>query len=344
MKSILFLALCFLFFSNTSLAQASETFDIATFQPPAGWKKQNKLGVVIFSTSNEQKGTYAMITLYPSGISSGNPKIDFETDWQEFVAGQMGVKTKPEFEPAKTAESWAIITGSAAFENDLGPAAVLMNTYSGHGRAFSAAVVFNSPDYVPSIEAFAASIKLKKPEPTAGRQTEQGTDAVAVVGIWGATSSDQSSFAVNHGISGYITRQYTFYPNGTYEFLGKLFAYTSRELLFTKETGTYQLNGNSLTISPQRSVIQAYTKATVIGANGRPAETDNWGKLVSTQSRPIEKVTYRISKVYMSGTEKWQLRLESAKPTGRDGPFTGSSTFPNTWFYETQRFPIEPPK
>jgi hypothetical protein len=78
MKQLLFVIVCFLSLSISSLAQTSETFDIATFQPPSGWKKQSKDGVVIFNTSDQQKGTYAMITLYESGESSGKAKSDFE--------------------------------------------------------------------------------------------------------------------------------------------------------------------------------------------------------------------------------------------------------------------------
>ena len=124
----------------------------------------------------------------------------------------------------------------------------------------------------------------------------------------------------------------------------KVFSYTSSNLLFTKETGTYTLNGNALTIMPKSGSIQAWTKATVTGGDGRPSQTDKWGKLVSTQTWPLEKITYQISREYMSGTEKWQLRMVGANPTSRDGPFTGSSAFPNTWFYETMRFPIDSPR
>ncbi|MBC7898873.1 MAG: hypothetical protein H7070_02370 [Saprospiraceae bacterium] len=43
-----------------------------------------------------------------------------------------------------------------------------MSTYSGFGKTFSAAAIFNSQENVLAIEAFAASIKLKRPE--AGKQ------------------------------------------------------------------------------------------------------------------------------------------------------------------------------
>ena len=160
-----FLIVCFLSLSANSFAQVTETFDIATFQPPKGWQRQDKGGVVIFRTTNEQKGTYAMIMLCASGESSGNAKSDFEGDWQEFIAGQLGIKGKPEVEPVEKKDGWDVVSGGAAFENEIGPSAVILRTYSGFGKTFSAAAIFNSQDSLPAIEAFASSIKLKRLNP-----------------------------------------------------------------------------------------------------------------------------------------------------------------------------------
>ena len=38
--------------TGNSVAQASETFDIATFQPPKGWQRQASENAIQFSTSN----------------------------------------------------------------------------------------------------------------------------------------------------------------------------------------------------------------------------------------------------------------------------------------------------
>lgn len=165
MKPILFLIVCFLSLSANSFTQITETFDIATFRPPADWKKQENPGAIIYTISDESKGTYALITLWASGESVGNARQDFESDWQEFVVEQFTVNARPEFEPEKTVAGWKILTGGAAFQNNLGPAAVLMSTYSGNGRKFSVSAMFNSRDHLPAIEAFASSIKLKTTEP-----------------------------------------------------------------------------------------------------------------------------------------------------------------------------------
>ncbi len=330
MKQLLIVIICFLSFSISSLAQTSETFDIATFQPPNGWKKQNKDGVIIFNTSNQQKGTYAMITLYGSGESSGNAKSDFEGDWRQFIVGQFGVKSEPQIEPAKNAEGWEIITGGAAFENELGASAVILSTFSGYGKTFSLAAIFNSQDNLPAIDAFFSSIKLKKPETTSQpAPASNNNSSASILGTWGmGTSGTQryddykNPYSVNS--YGYSKAQYTFNGNGTYSFVSKTFRMTFDKILLVKEGGTYQISGNNITINPQKSVIEAWSKR-----DG----TDKWGQLLSTQNRTLEKVTYQFTRHYFSGIQLWNLVLQADQATERDGPFSSNSTFSNAWYY-----------
>ena len=330
-KHLVFVTICVLFSVISSVAQRSETFDIATFQPPAGWQRQDKEGVVLFNTSNEQKGTFALITIYRSGESSGNARKDFDSDWQQFIVSQLGVKGNPQVEPAKNSQGWEVITGGATMQNELGTSAVILHTFSGFGRTFSVAAIFNSQDYVPAIEAFGTSIKLQKPQPNA-RQTPPssgGDDTASILGTWGMAASGQqraddykNPYAVNG--YGYSKAQYTFNSDGTYLFVSKTFRAVVDKILLVKETGTYQINGTRITISPQKSVIEAWSKR-----DG----TDKWGRLLTTQNRPIERVTYQFTKHYFSGIQVWNLVLQADAPTVRDGPFSGNTTFPNAWYY-----------
>jgi len=69
-------------------------------------------------------------------------------------------------------------------------------------------VLTNTQKFEPSITAFLESISLKTPEAAPQTAAPAGGDVSAIVGSWGMSSSDQSSFAMSHGTSGYITRQY----------------------------------------------------------------------------------------------------------------------------------------
>jgi hypothetical protein len=328
---LLFFIICVLVFPVSSLAQTSDTFDIATFQPPTGWQRQSKEGVIIFQISNQQKGTFALITLYRSGESSGNSERDFESDWQQFIAGQLGVKDKPQIEPAKNSEGWAVITGGAAMQNDLGTSAAILHTFSGFGRKFSLAAIFNSQENLAAIEAFISSVKLKKPDTSSppAPAIKNDSETSSILGTWGmATSGTQRAddyknpYAANN--YGYSKAQYTFNSDGTYKFVSKTFRMVFDKILLVKESGTYEISGNRLTINPQRSVIEAWSKR-----DG----TDNWGRLLTTQARPIEKVAYQFKKHYFSGIQLWNLVLQADHATERDGPFSSNTTFANAWYY-----------
>jgi hypothetical protein len=324
MKRPLHFCICLFLLTIGSYAQTSDTFDIATFTPPSGWTKETKAGAVVFTTSDESKGTFAMLTLYRSGKSSGSAKNDFENDWREFIAGQLGVKEKPQIEPPAKGESWESVTGASDFKSELGPAVVVMNTFSGNGRSFSLAAVFNNEDYLPAIGAFVSSIRLDKS--TANTQPPaKVSDNTAVVGTWGVSHSDQSTFSVNNAVSGYIAREYTFNADGTYRFISKTFDPFSTKLLFAKETGTYRISGDLLTITPKTSVLEGWSKKNGSG--------DKWGTRLDSQNRKLETITYRFTKHYFSGIQTTSLVLQAGNVTQRDGAYVGGGAFDNAWIY-----------
>jgi hypothetical protein len=128
------------------------------------------------------------------------------------------------------------------------------------------------------------------------------------------------------GMAGYSKDQYTFKADGTYTFVSKTFRMAYEKIILVMENGTYQISGDSLSIRPQKSVIQAWSKL-----NGG----DRWGRLLSTQPRKLEPVTYKFTKHYFSGIQEWNLVLQADQPTERDGPFSTFKLFPNAWYYKT---------
>jgi len=307
-------------------AQTADTFDIAAFRSPAGWTKQPKDGGLIFSTSDEKKGAYAMIVLYRSEKSAGDAKSDFDADWRQFVVGAFGVKDKPQMDPQRQDGGWIISTGGATFDGQLGRSAVILSTYTGYERKFSAAAIFNNQEYVAAIEAFASSLDLSKPAqlpaavPTAKTET-------SIIGTWGQNLGAHMTYGdpVAAGMAGYSKDQYTFNADGTYRFVSKTFRMTYDKIILVIESGTYQINGGTLTIKPQKSVIQAWSKL-----NGR----DGFGRMLSTQKRELETVSYRFTRHYFSGIDEWNLVLQADSPTIRDGPFSTLKVFPNAWYYK----------
>ena len=128
------------------------------------------------------------------------------------------------------------------------------------------------------------------------------------------------------GMAGYTKSQYTLNADGTYIFNSKTFRMGYDKIILVRESGTYQINGDTLSIKPQKSVIQAWSKL-----NGG----DGWGRLLTTQNRKLEPVNYKFTKHYFSGIQEWNLVLQADQPTDRDGPFSTFTLFPNAWYYKT---------
>lgn len=333
MKRLLVLIICILSFPVSYLAQTSETFDLATFLSPKGWQKQVSQNSIQFSTA--EKADYCLITLYKSVPGLNDPKENFDAAWETIVKKTVTPTAAPQMFPADNKEDWQLLGGFAPFEKDGEKGVAVLYTASGYGKMVNALVLTNTQAYEATATAFLNSISLKKLETIAKPQAESNAGNSAIVGQWGMSVSGQRNFEVNHGIAGYSTRQYTFNPNGTYLFVIKTFSYVSDKLLFSNETGTYQISGNNVTINPQKSVIQAWSKK-----DG----TDKWGRLLSTQNKSLEKVTYQFSKHYFSGIQETNLVLKTDKATLRDGSFTANSDFPSSYLYAPVKYPIEFPR
>jgi len=307
MKPTLFLIICFWYLSASSFAQAPETFDIATFQPLKGWQREDKSGAVIFKTINEQKGTYAMIMLVASGESCGNAKRDFEGDWQKFIAGQLGIKGNPELEPVEKNDGWDVVSGGTAFENETGPAAVILRTYSGFGKTFSAAAIFNSRDSLPAIEAFASSIKLTKTEASQTADYRAGSQPSISQFFWKQSQSRKDI----GGYAGYSKNTYQFNSNGTYQFSRVDFQNYTPKYYLENEEGTYKIAGNKITITPRKAIFSSHQ----IKKEDPPLKSGNLGLTV---------VQYSFEFMDLHNDGRWSLLLSPVDgvETKRDGVFS----------------------
>ena len=303
MKKII--AIILVFIATSSLAQQKETFDLATYTVPQGWKKvDGGNGVIGYAITNNLTGTYCQIAIYKSMGTMGNAQLDFDTEWNDLIVKPYKPTAKPEMVPGVTEEGWEAKAGVAPFDYSGGKSIAMLVTMSGYATRMSIVILTNTEDYQTEIENFLGSVDLKKPETTTSGQTgisQQTTpitndDKNSILGTWGMNASTPYRSGTE-GIAGYTIRQYTFNANGTYHFYIKTFRYSFNKLLLTRETGTYQISGSNLTVIPQKSEIEAWSKK-----DG----TDKWGTLLSTQSKALEKVTYQfttiISLAYRNGT------------------------------------------
>jgi hypothetical protein len=311
----------------TDLFAQKETFDIITYTPPAGWKKDVTENIINYIITNKMNNSWCQIGIIKSTISKGNIEKDFESEWQDLVVKNFKPTDAPKLNEVHVTDGWKIKEGVVKFKFNNADALAMLTTISGFDRCASIVVTTNSQDYLKDIDALLTSVEFKKMEASIKQPVNDIIrDSASMIGTWGASASDNSSYRVNNGVMNYILRQYTLNANGTYTFVSKAYDPLMDKILLGKENGTYQISGDNLTIAPQKSVIESWSKK-----NG----TDNWGQLLTTQNKVLEKVTYRFTKHYFSGIQEWSLVLQADKTTERDGPFTGNSSFSNAWIYGT---------
>jgi hypothetical protein len=327
MKKLLSFIICSfnltVIFIPAEVSAQKQTYDLVMYNPPTGWQKDATENKTSYTTTNKKNNSWCQINIVKSTVSKGNIKQDFDNEWQEMVVKNYHPAEAPKPAVAKEIKGWKSKAGAATFTFNGANAMVILTTISGYNCCVSIIATTNSQDYIKDIDELLATVEMVMPKENDNPITTN-TDNSSILGIWCNSASNQSAYSVNNGINGYIVRQYTFNSNGTYTFYIKTFQYVSNQLLLTKENGTYQISGNNVTISPQKSIIQAWNKK-----NG----TDDWGKLISTQARTLEKKTYQFTKHYFSGINEWNLVLQADKPTQRDGPFSTSTAFNNAWFY-----------
>lgn len=147
-------------------------------------------------------------------------------------------------------------------------------------------------------------------------------EGAKIVGVWSKSAS--SPWGTSPGAvatnAGYYKGQYQFKADGSYSFKGESWGGYSRsdEFWTIEETGTYSVNGDSLTISP--------LKSTAILRSGA-------GVVKQSKNNPLEKVTYGWGLHFFEGIGETNLVLRPARQTARDGGFSANSNFPNSYLY-----------
>jgi hypothetical protein len=311
----------------TSLFAQKENFDIIRYTPPAGWGENVTENSINYIITNKKNNSWCQIGIIKSTISKGSIETDFESEWQDLIVKNYKPADAPQLNQVHETDGWKIKEGVAKFKFNNADAIAMLTTISGFDRCASIVVTTNSQEYLKDIDALLTSVEYKKLESaTQIPATGNNSDNTSINGTWGANASDQSSFRVNNGVMNYITRQYTFNINGTYSFVSKAFDPLLDKILLGKETGTYQISGNNLTIVPERSVLEAWSKK-----DGR----DEWGEQINTENIVLEKVTYQFTKQYSQVMSRWELVLQAGKETKRDGNFSGNASFNNAWYYSS---------
>lgn len=295
----------------------TEKIDIIEYTPPKGWNKTPKDGLIVYSDLDKNTGGYCLLTVYPSTASVGSPQRDFVSAWTERVVNPFKADANPKTE-TQNDDGWTSVSAATQIQSDGITSAVMMTVISGYGRTASILAILNNQQYLPQIEAFVSGIKMNKaqamvdakPPPT--NNPVVGSSSNSIVGKWGEGTSGG---AIGYGTNA-SQKQYTFNADGTYEFAysgwSGTVGYAGAFHIQVRESGIYKINGDLITITPQRSSKES-------NSDVRP--------------NPLEIVTYKWLVRYYEGSHDTCLVLHPDHKTVRDGEFAYLGDYPNSYCY-----------
>jgi len=153
----------------------TQTFDLATYRSPKGWKKETTEAAVQFVHQDSVRGTYCIIMLLKSLPGTSVSKDNFNNAWETIVKEMVKPTTGPEMQPPAIENGWELQTGTAPFDNDGDKGAVLLVTATASDKMVNALILTNSDAYEKNISDFLQSITLKQPAsstPQQGNETQ----------------------------------------------------------------------------------------------------------------------------------------------------------------------------
>jgi hypothetical protein len=190
----------------------------------------------------------------------------------------------------------------------------------------------NQPAVQPTHEQAAQAIVIpatnpvnQSPTQPANQPTQNKTSNInissPIIGTW-RRGKGVTLYGGSFGRWSSTGYQYTFNANGTYTYIIKTYVEDDPETLLTREGGIFSVSGNTVTLDPKTNVIEAWSKS-----NGG----DNYKALVTSQNKPLEKITYQFTIHFFPELKETDLVLMYGNETVRDGKYNASDAFPTGW-------------
>lgn len=319
MKKVYLFIIIFFGFLNAN-AQ-TEIFDLVTYLPIKDWKRETTENLLSYSITDKKKNTWCQIAILKSTVSKGSIEQDFESEWQELIVKTYKPTDTPMLNEVQPVDNGKSKAGVVKFTFNKSEALAMLTTLTGKNRCASIVATTNSEEYLQTIAQFVGSVKLVKPDSASQPIVAKDPGYLKITGTWrrgqGITTSGGS-----YGRWKYTAYQYTFNDNGSYTYIIKTYVEDDKETLLTKESGTYTVDGNTVTVNPKTNVIEAWSKK-----NGG----DNYHQLLTSQNKTLEKITYQFTIHYFQEFKESGLVLISNSETVRDGKYNAGELFPNGW-------------
>jgi hypothetical protein len=126
------------------LTAAPRDYDIAIFEPPAGWSLAESPGHLTYTVTNAADNSWCMLAIYASRPAAGDPVADFRREWKELVQSAFEARSAPSPSAGTSAAGLSFRQGSADVRASTGPAWVDLTVFTAGGRTLSLLAVASS--------------------------------------------------------------------------------------------------------------------------------------------------------------------------------------------------------
>ncbi len=277
-KTILLCALCTLV--GNIFAQ-QQTFDITTFTPPKGWKKQPAETAIQFTKEDAAKGTYCLITLYKAVPGTANSKENFDLAWTSIVKEMVSVSTAPEMQEVTTENSWETQSGYAPFEADGNKGIVLLVTASAVDKMVNLIILTNTDVYEKDMTAFLESITLKKPTGKAKQPNKPATNTVKPPQQASVAKKDGFAFTTTNFDDGWNSTVQEDWVEVTKGTIKVLLHYPKEGTIFPADPDPLTRAAWNILVAPRYSNLKNF-KTTYITSYERPYIGHGYATTIST--------------------------------------------------------------
>ena len=234
------------------LAAQKDTFDITTYTAPRDWQQQKGEGAILFAKQEPGQADFCMISLYKAVPGRKDGKENFDSAWKILVKDLLHVAAPPDMQPVALENGWEIQSGFAPFESEGTNGYAMLVTSSDPERMVNIVVLFNSDRYQQDVSTFLESVGFDH----AGQApaTAGSGSTGDLIGNWGRMSSDKISYynsSTNTTVGGLSSSSsIELKADGSYIQMTLAMSGYPNYKVFSHITGTYTVNGNTLTLVP----------------------------------------------------------------------------------------------
>ncbi len=310
-----FLVIFFACFSMNSFAQ-KQSFDVVSFTAPKDWQQQQNEGGMQLSVTDKKTGGYAIAVITKATNTVAAANENFNNNWTRLVKSSVQVNEEPAMQQPTQENGWDVISGNANYTEGSKKGMATLLTATGGNQTVSVILMTNTQQFQNELLALLNSLELSKIASTSGNikipSTASSTIGASIVGLWTDYILETTGYYINNMpqyTSGYLRKEYAFNANGTYVFRNKQWLTKAPDITFLYETGTYTINGNQLTITPENGKG---------GFWGKKSSTKDWGPLIKLSDYKLEKTVYTVEMIN-DPTYGNSLVIKPTKPTQRDG-------------------------